>query len=236
LREFLEKKILGFAIHNCLGKMREYFLQGRKRNGGYFRKRAFCHKPAIRKKEMSDEKKTTDAERTSRVYEALKRRFSPPKFASVKEARIGTGHDGLSERRIDFLAVSAAKGNEVYAIEVKASRADFLKDIKSPQKQKAARAFANYFYYAAPVGIIMQEELPAWAGLIAVHDTGESYFAVEAPLQERQPPTWGFVAALIRNLDVSQRPTLNGEWVKPFRIREQDDPKNQRNFADFNWA
>jgi hypothetical protein len=61
---------------------------------------------------VSDEQKTTDAERTSRVYEALKNRFSPPKFVSVKEARIGTGHDGLAERRLSLIAAPRKETKE----------------------------------------------------------------------------------------------------------------------------
>jgi hypothetical protein len=155
----------------------------------------------------------TDAEWTAKIYSALSYYYAPPHYASVKEARIGTGYRGLAERRIDFLAISASGGNLVYAIEVKASRGDFLKDLKQPQKQKAARNFANYFYYAAPKGLIKPEELPAWAGLFAVYDTGEGYIATEAPLLEREAPTWSFVASIIRKLDPTQAPMKDGVWA-----------------------
>jgi hypothetical protein len=156
----------------------------------------------------------TDAETTEAIYKRLSRRFAPPKFASVREVRLGTGYDDYATGRIDFLAVSAARGAYVYGVEVKASRSDFLKDLKSVAKQKALRSFANFFYYAAPKGLIDPNELPEWAGLMEMTNTS-FYTKTQAPLTERSAPTWSFVAALIRRLDYSQKPVIDGKWVKP---------------------
>lgn len=148
----------------------------------------------------------TDKEKTEKIYECLdllhQGNWSLKNFITIREARCGTGYRYQNQRSFDYMAISTLEGNQVRGYEVKASRADFLKDIKDPEKQKALRCFANLFYYVAPEGMIKKEELPPWAGLIELKYDGEKYWlnqAVGAPLQANFPPTWSFVAECIRN-------------------------------------
>ena len=50
--------------------------------------------------------------------------------------------------------------------EVKVSRADFLSDMKNPDKLQAYWGISNYLYYACPEGLIEKNELPNDCGLI----------------------------------------------------------------------
>jgi hypothetical protein len=54
-------------------------------------------------------------------------------------------------------------------VEVKVSRADFLRDAKKWHRRNAWAGMGNVRYYMAPVGIITAEELPEGWGLLAVH-------------------------------------------------------------------
>lgn len=148
----------------------------------------------------------SDKEKTEKIYECLdrlhKEHWSLKNFITIREARCGTGYRYQNQRSFDYMAISTCEGNQVRGYEVKASRADFLKDIKDPEKQKALRCFANLFYYVAPEGVIKKEELPPWAGLLEMAQyNGEYclYQIVGAPLQANFPPTWSFVAECIRN-------------------------------------
>lgn len=116
----------------------------------------------------------------------------------------GFGMDG----RIDFFALNVAPstGNKATAYEVKVTRADFRRD--SHKKQRGARLFCDQFYYIAPVGVIPQDEVPDWAGLIEVEwKIGrwdkKPYLAastvVSAPKRDKDAPSWGLVCSLIRN-------------------------------------
>src|SRR5690606_5615505 len=49
------------------------------------------------------------------------------------------------------------------AVEIKVSRADFRRETE--EKRRAWRAITNRFVYAAPVGLISRDELPAGCGL-----------------------------------------------------------------------
>lgn len=54
-------------------------------------------------------------------------------------------------------------------VEVKVSRADFLRDAKKWHRRNAWAGMGNVRYYMAPAGIIKAEELPEGWGLLSVH-------------------------------------------------------------------
>ena len=123
-----------------------------------------------------------------------------------EELRLGAGYGGISERRIDLLRIETApgKGHRTTVYEVKVSRSDLLKELKDPKKQRGARLFADYFWYATPPGLTRVEEIPLWAGLLEIHPEEEGWWKrakmiVPAPRLDKQPPTWGLTIAMARN-------------------------------------
>lgn len=158
----------------------------------------------------------TDKEITAEIYKRLQGVYTGREWCAVKECRIGTGYNGLNMRSIDFFAIRTNAGNLTTAFEVKASLSDFKKDIADIEKQKAARTFANFFYYVAPKGLIPTGLLPCWAGLMEVdldiEPTKYETFdyctlaqagirkTIKSPQHSNNPPTWGLVAEIIRNL------------------------------------
>lgn len=78
--------------------------------------------------------------------------------------------------------------------EIKVSRADFRADRAKKLKHlwletrpsEAPQRCPNYFWYAAPVGVIPVDELPAYAGLVEVVDRN-LVVARKAPRLHRQP-------------------------------------------------
>lgn len=84
------------------------------------------------------------------------------------------------------------KSDYAYECEVKVSRQDFFNDKNKKEKHliledKAEGMKPNYFYYAVPEGLIKEDEVPEYAGLIYVkfysnaHEYGYSYVVKEAP-------------------------------------------------------
>lgn len=53
------------------------------------------------------------------------------------------------------------------------SRADFLADIKNPEKRLAYAFLAECVYYACPEGIITVADLPTGFGLVVETESGE---------------------------------------------------------------
>ncbi len=69
----------------------------------------------------------------------------------------------------DFVAIT--KSRFIVECEIKISRGDFFKDFKKEAKHLKMInkvCCANYFYFAAPEGLIKIDEVPEYAGLIEI--------------------------------------------------------------------
>lgn len=134
------------------------------------------------------------------------------------------------EQRLDALATHCWTPYERVAYEVKTSRSDFLREMKKPAKRKRGLMLSNEFFFAAPAGLIAPEEVPPECGLyevswsyrntnqhfVANADEGPGYHGghyeydrverfvakvkVPAPHRDSYPPTWNFVAAVMRRM------------------------------------
>lgn len=75
--------------------------------------------------------------------------------------------------RIDAWAMKRSWSKPcVTAYEVKVSRADFLRDDKWP----GYLPYSNQFYFVAPSGVVLPDELPAEVGLLLVSQTGTKLY------------------------------------------------------------
>lgn len=103
-------------------------------------------------------------------------------WACFEEFRVGIGkqHDVIGidpsnddivwERRIDFLAITTwpKRGPQIIAHEIKVDRADLRKELKDPDKRRAAQSFATQFYLVTPIGLCKPNEIPDDVGLLEV--------------------------------------------------------------------
>ena len=139
----------------------------------------------------------------------IERRHCGFKWILQWETPTGTGYGGdlgkYSGGFIDAFAMGAWPSDQHvrHAYEMKASRADFLKEIKTPRKRRAALRFSNFFWIIAPPGICKPEEIPVECGLIEVPlGGGEGRVVVNAPFRESIAPTWNFLGAVWRRAEV----------------------------------
>lgn len=108
--------------------------------------------------------------------------------------------------RIDAWALDCypSHGHTAVAYEIKASRADFLKELREPDKRRYALHWSNQFYFVAPVGLIAKSELPPECGLKEVGKLPRHMadlalkHTVKAPYRDKPVPTWHLVAAVAR--------------------------------------
>lgn len=142
----------------------------------------------------------------AQIVEALHKHHH--KDLCFDELRLSSGFANLS--RLDFLAINVApsSGNATTAYEVKVSKSDFKRD--THKKQRGARLLSDYFYYIAPKGVIPQDAVPDWAGLIEVEwkstkyqNKGKPFISfkkvIQAPKRDKDAPSWGLVVSMIRN-------------------------------------
>ena len=161
----------------------------------------------------------------------------------LRELRVGTGHRHHEMQRLDAFALNCLPhlGMKRICYEVKASRADFLGEIRRPLKRRIGMRFSNEFYFVTPPGMLSLDEVPADCGLIEVgvatsddaqrlirmHD---GFFYIDpatrsfctmvtpAPWRDTPGPTWQFVAAMLRN----QRRALQEKPLPPPKQQKLD--------------
>lgn len=132
------------------------------------------------------------------VRAALKAYYCQPEYGIVFEVARSTGH--AARRHLDALAMDLwpSRGLAIHGIEVKVSRSDFRSEIKQPEKSEEIAEFCDYFWIAAPVGIVPIEELPKAWGLFEVNDKGHIVIRKQAEKTEAKPVTRAFMAAIMR--------------------------------------
>jgi hypothetical protein len=97
------------------------------------------------------------------IKELLEARYQPPEWFCQREVQ-------LNSRRIDVLAVNCWGGYgrlwQVHAVEVKVTRADWLRELDNFHKARQWAAVADAFLVATPAGLVRREELPEGWGLL----------------------------------------------------------------------
>jgi len=93
-------------------------------------------------------------------------------------------------------------------VEVKCSRADWLRELRAPEKTDAVAKFCSRFWIAVPEATIVKKtELGGW-GLITPDDKGRWYEKIPATVRSEQdvaPLSIHFMAALLRRFDKKYR-------------------------------
>jgi hypothetical protein len=145
---------------------------------------------------------------TAEVTYAARKLFNPQEWLILEELFI-PGFD----RFVDIWAICIGSDNmskwtknrvgfkwlSIHAIEVKASRADFVSELKKPIKRAGAIAFSNCYSFAAPRGIIKPEEVPDGLGYIEIQGS-KPVIIIRPEYNHVEQPGWDFVAAIGRSL------------------------------------
>lgn len=141
------------------------------------------------------------------VINSLMLMHPPDEYAFFEELRIGTGYGKDSEQRFDAWAIHyhPSKRNVSLCYEIKVSKSDFKKEISSPLKRRAGLRLSNEFYFVTPKHLCKIEEIPPECGLMEVGENGTIETVVKAPFRDIMFPTWLFVAAICRRLDVDRK-------------------------------
>lgn len=148
-----------------------------------------------------EQKAATSAPEISRdLYERLRVRFAWPEYVLLEE--VGFGGDGsflARGSRADGIAIGQwhSTGYGLQGFEVKATRADWLREVRTIGKADAAIRFCSRFWLVAPEGVAKPEELPGNWGWLAPHGSnGRRTLRVrrQAPRLEAAPLPPGTIA------------------------------------------
>ena len=127
------------------------------------------------------------------------RMFSEPAHVWLYEVRNGTGYRGQT-RYADALVISAwpSRGIWFAGIEVKVSRADWMNEVRDPNKSSEIQQYCDYWWVAAPVGVVQIGEIPENWGLVEISGKKASVVK-QAPKLTPLPLSSTFVASVFRN-------------------------------------
>ena len=97
-------------------------------------------------------------------------------FLSPNSVKYFTENLNVYDWESDVLKIT--KSGYAYEFEIKISRADFKNDFKHKKKKhtlleskESSSKMPNYFYYVVPEGLVTEDEVPEYAGLIYVYAT-----------------------------------------------------------------
>lgn len=145
---------------------------------------------------------SSKADATSgQVIEAL--RSGPlrePAHSWLYEVRNRTGYSG-HVRYADALVTSLypSRGLWLAGIEVKVSRSDWKSELDQPSKSAELQRFCDYWWVAAPAGVVELSEIPESWGCYLIEGKRVKV-AKKAPKLTPEPYTVEFIASLMRNL------------------------------------
>lgn len=166
------------------------------------------------------------------VEVALRAHFASPTYAFITNVR--NGHAWSATRTCDALAIGTwqSAGLYVHGIEIKVARSDWLREIQDPNKAEAFAKHTDYWWIAAPSGVLRLEEMPAnWGHL---EPTGKKV-RVRRPATRRENPepiSRSFLAAIARRVTEQSpaeeamqalRRKVEEEWRTAFASERKKD-------------
>ncbi len=140
------------------------------------------------------------------VFDMLTRLFPPPAYVLLPQVRNQTGY-AKRDRTADAIGASVwpSRGLYLFGVEIKVSYSDFRREIERPAKSAAIQQFCNYWYIAAPEGVVPEGEVPETWGLIECKRSAKIVRA--APQLEAQPPAVEFITSVMRAVAACSVPT-----------------------------
>lgn len=138
------------------------------------------------------------------VEVALRRRYgrnpgNGPEWICAAEVRNAAGFD--ASRTADFIAVNTwpSRGHEIHGHEIKVSRSDWQRELDKPEKAEAWAILCDFWWVAAPHGLITADEVPGRWGLIGVKDDGTTRVVKKAARNgDVQPVSRSLMVCIMR--------------------------------------
>jgi hypothetical protein len=134
---------------------------------------------------------------TSDLREMLRKKYAMPEYLLMEEVRDAAGFKGKRSADAIAMAMWESRGLEVIGFEIKASRSDWLRELKNPEKAESIAGYCDRWFILAAPGCVKVEEVPAQWGLIEPRGRGLT-FVRPAPKREPRPLDRSFVAAMMR--------------------------------------
>lgn len=165
---------------------------------------------------------------TASINAALRERYAAPAWSLLFNVGDATG--ARHTRFADAVAMSLwpSRGLDLHGFEVKASRADWRKELETPQKAEAIASFCDYWWLVSAAGAAKAEEIPQAWGWLEFAD-GKLVRRKEAVRTEAAPMTRTFLGALLRRAGEADDALVK---LAVDKLREEDVKRVER---DVKW-
>jgi hypothetical protein len=121
-----------------------------------------------------------------------------------------------ASRAADAIAIGTwpSRGNLIEGFEIKASRADWLRELKEPVKADAFYRYVDHWWIVAPSEVVKDHELPPTWGLMCPHGDGLRVRVAAPRNLLSEPMPRGMLAALMKRM--AQRAAVKPQLVKEY--------------------
>lgn len=154
------------------------------------------------------------------VHAAIAARFCAPQFATFFEVKDNAGFDGRRSADAVTMSLWPSRGLAFWGFEVKVSRADWLRELRNPEKSGPIQKFCDRWWIATSGDDVAKaDELPETWGLLVLRG-GKLVVAREAPALTPVRFTRGFVACLLRSATGTMVPKAIVEQAVAARLDE----------------
>ncbi len=139
--------------------------------------------------------------KTQKLLEALETLYPHPRCAFINEFRGGTGWGRGSRADAIAMFLWPSEGLELIGFELKTSRADWLREVKNPDKCDPIKQFCDKWYLVVSDLDIVRDwdgEIPNDWGFMYLDYTGKIKIRKEAPKLNPKPIDRLFLASLMR--------------------------------------
>lgn len=148
----------------------------------------------------SDKQKPIEKFEEYQLIDRLIERYPAPQYAFLPQVRNSTGYSMRRQiRTADALALSlwASRGLEMHGFEIKTFRADWINELKNPEKAEDIARFCHRWWIVAPDNLVREGELPANWGLLVAKGKG-LVCKKEAPQLKAKPIDYAMLAGIMR--------------------------------------
>jgi len=134
------------------------------------------------------------------IFAMVRKRFPPDRYALIPQVPDATGGNKIRTADAVALGLWPSRGIELDGFEFKASRQDWVKELRDPGKaERVARYCHRWWVVVSDAKIVKDGELPSGWGLLAPRKDGVLVVKAQAPTREEPRPVgYSFLAGLLR--------------------------------------
>lgn len=150
------------------------------------------------------------------VLEALRVSYPAPAYAVLPQVRNGTGFARAKVRTADALVMGIwpSRGLELWGVEIKVSRADFVTELKDPEKADEIAKYCDRWYLAISDNDVIEGlSVPSAWGVLVLRN-GKMRCTHEASKLKSKPVDRVFLAAIVRKVHEAVHPTSEATRIR----------------------